>query len=72
MILLAVISLILLLVLIGLIIYARWEHGTLEKMGIFVVPHHPLLGSIKEIYGTVGGLQDYVWMKKYGKIFGVN
>ncbi len=63
--------LILSLIAVGLLIYARWEHGTFEKMGIPVVPHHLFLGSIKELYETVGGLQDYKWMKKYGKIFGV-
>lgn len=71
MILLAV-GLLVLLVVISLIVYARWEYGTLEKMGIPVVPHHPILGSTREIYNTPGGLNDYKWMKKYGKIFGVS
>lgn len=65
-------SVLVLLVLVGLLIYARWEHGTLEKMGIPIVPHHPILGSTREIYSAPGGLNDNKWMKKHGKIFGVN
>lgn len=68
---LLVICAIILVVLFGLLIYARWEYGELEKMGIPVVAHHPLLGSTREIYNTVGGLNDVKWMEKYGKIFGV-
>ncbi|CAL8102597.1 unnamed protein product [Orchesella dallaii] len=55
----------------GLYIYVRWNFGTLEKLGIPVVEHHPLLGSIKEIYGEPGGLYDTQWMRKYGPVFGV-
>ncbi len=66
------ICVIILAVVFGLFIYARWEYGELEKMGIPVVAHHPLLGSIREIYGIVGGLNDVKWMEKYGKVFGVS
>lgn len=55
----------------GLIIYARWNFGTLEKMGIPVVPYHPITGHARETYETVGGLNDIIWNKKYGPIFGV-
>ncbi len=63
-------GLLFLLVIFGLLIYARWEYGVLEKMGIPVVKHHPLLGSSSEIYENVGGLNKIKWMNKYGKIFG--
>ncbi len=65
-------GLLILLLFVGLLIYARSKHGTLEKMGIPIVPHHPILGSTREIFSGPGGLIDYSWMKKYGKIFGVN
>ncbi len=65
-------GLLIVLVIIGLIIYARWEYGVFEKMGLPVVKHHPILGSIREIYTTVGGLNDVKLMQKYGKIFGVS
>jgi cytochrome P450 len=69
--LLALIALVILLLVIGLTIYIRWEYGVLEQMGIPVVKHHPLLGSSRELYEKVGGLNDIKWMKEYGKIFGV-
>ena len=57
----------------GLWIYARWNYGSLEKMGIPVVKYtHPILGSTKELYETVGGENDIKWMKEYGQIFGVS
>lgn len=56
----------------GLWIYARWNFGTFEKMGIPVVEYtNPLLGSAPDIYTKIGGLNDVAWMGKYGKIFGV-
>lgn len=64
-------GLLLLIVVVGLLIYARWEHGILEKMGLPVVKHHPILGSTREIYGAPGGLNDIKWREKYGNIFGV-
>ncbi|CAL8098958.1 unnamed protein product [Orchesella dallaii] len=58
-------------IVVGLYIYARWNFGTLEKLGIPVVEHHPLLGSVKEMYKEVGALNDIKWMNKYGPVFGV-
>jgi len=56
----------------GLWIYARWNHGVLEEMGIPVVEYtHPLLKHARIIYECVGGLQEVEWRKKYGPVFGV-
>ncbi|ODM98397.1 Cytochrome P450 3A40 [Orchesella cincta] len=55
----------------ALYIYARWNFGTLEKLGIPVVEHHPLLGSVRQMYKEVGALNDIKWMHKYGQVFGV-
>lgn len=58
-------------VLVSLWVYGRWNYGTLEKMGIPVVDHHPLLGSVKAIYKEAGALKDIEWMNKHGPVFGV-
>lgn len=61
-----------LLVIFGLVTYARWNFGSLENQGIPVVkPHHFLLGGAMLSFKKVGGLLDLEHMKKYGPIFGV-
>ncbi|ODM98967.1 Cytochrome P450 3A56 [Orchesella cincta] len=60
------------LIILGLITYARWNFGTLEKTGIPVVkPDHFLLGSAMLTYEKPGGLADVELMKKYGPVFGL-
>lgn len=55
----------------SLLVYARWNHGTLEKLGIPVIVDHPLLGSVKATHEEAGALKDIEWIKKYGQVFGV-
>ncbi|CAL8110948.1 unnamed protein product [Orchesella dallaii] len=60
------------LLIVGLITYARWNFGTLEKQGFTVVkPDHFLLGSAALTFEKPGGLLDIELMKKYGPVFGL-
>lgn len=54
-----------------LILYARWDYGLLEKLGIPVVPPHFLFGSTFECRFKPIGYRDVDWMRKYGPVFGV-
>ncbi len=63
-------ALLIVILIVGLLFYARWEYGVLKKMGVPVVKHHPIFGSTRKIYSTVGGLNDVKLMKKYGKYLG--
>ncbi len=58
-------------VIVSLIIYARWNFGKLEKMGIPVVKPHFLLGSTHDLYKIPAPEQDILWMEQYGGFFGV-
>ncbi|CAG7820488.1 unnamed protein product, partial [Allacma fusca] len=64
---------VLLLVSIGalLVLYFRWNYGTLEKLGIPVVKTHFLLGSQTDFNKIVGHERDYEWFQTYGDIYGV-
>ncbi|CAG7827251.1 unnamed protein product, partial [Allacma fusca] len=64
---------VLLLVSIGalLVLYFRWNYGTLEKLGIPVVKTHFLLGSQSDLNKIVGHERDYEWFQTYGDIYGV-
>jgi len=54
-----------------LILYARWNYGILEAMHIPVVKPHFLLGSTYNAHNEVGGEADLRRFKKYGSIYGV-
>ena len=60
------------LIALGLILYARWNYGKLEKLGIPVVKPHFLLGSSHDMHTKINHLEDYERMKKHGKVFGVS
>jgi len=66
-----VILAIILVVVSFLVLYARWNYGKLEKMGVPVVKPHFLLGSTYELFKMAPPVQDVEWMKKYGGVFGV-
>ncbi|XP_037036450.1 cytochrome P450 3A56-like [Bradysia coprophila] len=53
-----------------LIIYARWNFGTLESMGIPTIKPHWLLGSHPNIHKIVVQDEDMKNFRKYGKIWG--
>lgn len=56
----------------ALILYARWNYGSLEKLGIPVVKPHFILGSTFTTRLTPIGYRDISWMKEHGPIFGVS
>ncbi|ODM99103.1 Cytochrome P450 3A56 [Orchesella cincta] len=56
---------------IALIVYARWNYGTLEKMNIPVVKPSFLLGSTPDLHLKVQHLEDVLRFQKHGKVFGV-
>jgi len=70
--LLTVILALILCVISIVIIYARWNFGVLEKMGIPVVKPHFLLGSTFLTRFKPTGYRDIDWMKEYGSVFGVS
>lgn len=57
---------------LGLILYARWNYGTLEKLGIPVDKPHFLLGNTYYTYHTPGGLLDIDNFKRLGPVYGVS
>jgi cytochrome P450 len=54
-----------------LILYARWNYGFLEKLGIPVEPPTFVLGSCPDVYKKYPPLEDIRRFRKYGTIFGV-
>ncbi|CAG7732637.1 unnamed protein product [Allacma fusca] len=54
-----------------LVIYFRWNYGTLEKLGIPVVETHFLLGSQSDFHKIIGHERDYEWFETHGEIYGV-
>ncbi len=62
---------ILILVVSILVIYARWNYGTLEKMNIPVVKPSFLLGSTPDLHLKVQHLEDVARYQKYGSVYGV-
>lgn len=62
----------LLIVATSLVIYARWNYGTLERLGIPVVKPSFILGSTPDLHLKVAHFEDIERFKKYGKIYGVN
>jgi len=56
---------------ISSIIYARWNYGTLEKMGIPVVKPHFFLGSAQDTFSRCIAHIDLENFKRLGPIFGV-
>ena len=68
----ALLFLALILFLIYLVLQARRNYGTLEKMGIPVIPPHPILGSFPRGYLDVSHLADQERSHQYGGIYGVS
>ncbi|CAG7728212.1 unnamed protein product [Allacma fusca] len=60
-----------LLTVVGLLIYARWNYGTLEALNIPVVDRSFFLGSTPELHKKVQHLEDIERFNKYGPIYGV-
>ncbi|CAG7728398.1 unnamed protein product [Allacma fusca] len=56
---------------VALVVYARWNYGFLEKLGIPVEPPTFMLGSCPDIYKKYPALEDIRRFKQYGSIFGV-
>lgn len=54
-----------------LILYARWNYGYLEELGIPVVKPHFILGSLFSTRFEPIGNRDIALMKEHGPIFGV-
>ncbi|CAG7817390.1 unnamed protein product [Allacma fusca] len=54
-----------------LVVYLRWNHGTLEKLGIPVVKTHFLLGSQNSFTEVFGPERDLERFETYGEIYGV-
>ncbi|KAJ6642747.1 Cytochrome P450 3A56 [Pseudolycoriella hygida] len=54
-----------------LILYARWNYGFLESLGIPVAEPHFIFGSLFSTRFTPIGYRDVDLMKKYGPLFGV-
>lgn len=55
----------------ALFLYARWNYGFLEELGIPVVKPHFLFGSTFNARFNPVGYRNIGWMKKYGPVFGV-
>ncbi len=70
--LLTVILAVILCVISIVILYARWNYGVLEKMGIPVVKPHFLFGSTFLTRFKPIGYRDIDWMKEHGSVFGVS
>jgi len=68
--------LIILAVLVGavscLILYARWNYGVLEKLGIPVEKPHLFLGNTADAYDQSSGLADIEKYKRLGPVYGVS
>jgi cytochrome P450 family 3 subfamily A len=56
---------------LGLLIYARWNYGTLEALNVPVAKRSFFLGSTPDLHKTVQHLEDIRRYKKYGPIYGV-
>lgn len=68
-----VLAFILITVLVGLVIYARWHYGTLEKLGIPMVGKPFLIfGNTIDAYSKAGGALDIERFNKFGPIYGVS
>jgi len=57
---------------VGLVIYARWYHGTLEQVGIPVIKPHWFLGSNPDAHKRIQPIVDLERAKKYGHVYGVS
>ncbi|CAG7733515.1 unnamed protein product, partial [Allacma fusca] len=53
------------------ILYYRWNYGTLEKLGIPVVKTHFLYGSQSDFNKICSHDRDMEWFEKHGEIYGV-
>jgi len=62
----------LILLLTSLVIYARWNYGTLEAMGIPVVKPHWFLGSNYNYMELYHHWEDWSRAKKLGLTYGVS
>jgi hypothetical protein len=56
----------------SLVIYARWNYGTLEAMGIPVIKPFFILGSTPDLHRKVAHFEDIERFKKYGSVYGVS
>ena len=56
----------------SLILYARWNYGVLESLGIPVVKPHFLLGSTYNFHNEMATDVDIARFKKYGPVYGVS
>jgi len=63
---------VLILLLTSLIIYARWNYGTLEAMGVPVVKPHWLLGSNYNYMELYHHWEDWIRAKELGLTYGVS
>ncbi len=59
------------LLFITLILYARWNYGSLEAMGIPVVKPHWFLGSNYNYMKLIHHWEDFARTKQLGPVFGV-
>lgn len=63
---------VLITIFVGLIIYARWHYGSLEKLGIPMAGKPFLIfGNTLDAFSKSGGLMDIERFKKLGPIYGV-
>ena len=60
------------IILTSIIIYARWNYGSLEALGIPVVKPSFILGSTPDLHLKVAHLEDIERHKKYGSVYGVS
>jgi hypothetical protein len=58
-------------IIVSLILYARWNYGTLESLGIPVVKPHWFLGSNYNYTELYHHWEDWNRAKKLGLVYGV-
>lgn len=61
-----------LLAISGLLVYARWNYGILEKSGIPVIPPTFFKGSVPRLHAQVQTEQDILRFKELGPTWGVS
>ena len=63
---------VLLVLVFGIIMYARWPYGSLEALGIPVVKPSFMLGSLPDLHKRVIHEEDIRFYKELGPVFGVS
>ena len=56
----------------SLILYARWNYGVLEALGIPVAKPHFLLGSTYNAHNELTSSVDIDRLRTYGPVYGVS